>query len=228
MMANVWPDGLMNQPRSDGILGPRRPRSMASRAAPSSHRRRNTQSIAPWMPESGSEPYQESRRALSPPRIDVGMASAAKPPRQMIRARRAPVSRSDRRRSISGVGSMPYRGRRWMTSVLRLGSSRWTSMGQTSSGRPSSSSAGASRPWSSASLGRPAPGAASSAGSPRGPGPDPRARAGGEGPPATGTGPRRRAIRPGPRVGRTGPAARRIPAAARTPGPAARRSERPA
>ncbi len=77
MTANVWPEGLMNQPRSAGIAGERRPRSTASRAPPSPHRRRRTQSIAPWMPESGSEPYQESKSALISPRRDVGMASGA-------------------------------------------------------------------------------------------------------------------------------------------------------
>ena len=68
---------------------------MASRAPPSSHRRRKTQSIAPWMPESGSEPYQESRRALSLAAEGVGMASGAEtaqaddqgpaPPRILLR-----------------------------------------------------------------------------------------------------------------------------------------------
>ena len=220
-MANVWPDGLMNQPRSAGIAGRagrdrwrrgRRRRPIAA-AGPSRSRR--------GCRRPGPSRTRRAKSALSSPRSRRRDGLRRKPPRQTIRARRVPgISLRSQALDQRGVGSMPYSGRRWMTSVRRLGSSRWTSMGQTSSGRDSSNSAGASRPWtlgqSEVALRRRLDHAA---GSPRGPGPDPRARAGGGGPPGTGPGPRRPASRPGPRAGRTGPAARRIPAAARTPGP---------
>jgi hypothetical protein len=98
----------MNQFRSDGTSGPLSPRSMALKSPAAFHPCRKAQSIALWMPGSGSELYQDNSKTFRSARFDAlrcetaqseneGLANAAIgfPVEQIVRAYEVHLHRQD-------------------------------------------------------------------------------------------------------------------------------------
>ena len=120
MTANLWPDGLMNQPRSAGIAARQAGLDGVEGAA-----------IAPSTPQDPVDrPVDAGIRFRAVPGEQERSHLAAEGRRDGLRRVAAQAddqgparagSFSDRRRSKRGVGSMPYSGRRRMTSVRRVG-----------------------------------------------------------------------------------------------------------